>query len=69
MSKWPKYSEKYENARDFRANKRREVREALLAVNELRFGCVYTPAHEHIISAAKHLEAAKSLMSIERWKR
>lgn len=66
---WPYWSQEYKSARDFRAKKRRDVRTALKAIADLRCGCAFTPAQEHIDAASKHLQAAKSLMSVARWKR
>ena len=66
---WPYWSKEYKNARDFRAKKRRDVRATLKSMSDLRCGCAYTPAQDHIDAAYKHLEMAKSLMSVERWKR
>ena len=66
---WPYWAPEYKDARGFRAKKRKDVRMALKSIGELRCGCAYTPAQEHIDAASRHLEAAKSLMSVERWKR
>ena len=66
---WPYWSFEYNNAREFRAKKREEVREALKALDELRIACVYTPAQDQILNAIKNLEDAKYLMSVKQWKR
>ena len=66
---YPYWSNSYTSARDFRAQKRKHARDALKALDALRLGCAYTPAQEHIDAASKHLEAAKALMEVKRWKR
>ena len=65
---WPEHAG-YTSGRDFRSQKRYEVRIALKAIDDLRLGCAYTPAYEQIVEANKHLELAKALLSVERWKR
>lgn len=69
QASWPYWAKEYKSARDFRKKKRGDVRRALKALDELRLGCAFTPAQSQIEEAEKHLELAKELMSVKRWKR
>lgn len=57
------------SGRKFRAQKRKEVRDALKALYKLRFACAYTPAAFFIVNAIQNLESAKERMSVKQWKR
>lgn len=66
---WPYWCDEYKSARDFRKQKRAQVRAAIKSIEELRLGCAFTPAQIQIAEAQKHLELAQELMSVKRWKR
>ena len=70
MANWPKNGD-YASARAFRAAKRRDVRNALKAMDELRVGCAFLPpgAYMNVLAADKLLEDVKAMLSVKRWKR
>ena len=59
----------YATAHEFRSEKRRQVRAALKALDELRMGCAYHPDSggfpvPHLIA---QLELLKDAMTVKRW--
>lgn len=61
----------YKTAHEFRSEKRKEVRQALKALEQLRLGCAYLPDSgswnvPHIIAA---VELLKDAMTVKRWGR
>lgn len=66
---YPYWSKEYKSARHFRSIKRKQVRTVLKAIDDLRVGCAYTPAQDHIDLAEHHLEEARDRMRVKEWKR
>lgn len=65
---WPKHAG-YASGRQYRAQKRAEVRAVLKALYALRFGSAWMPTYKEIDAAQQHLEAVKKAISVRQWKR
>ena len=59
----------YPSARAFKKAKRKEIRDAIKGMDELIFGCMYSPAFPEIDLARKSLLKAKEIMSEKNWGR
>lgn len=57
------------SSREWKEQKRAELREAFKALDDVYLGCAYTPAYHHLKQARDLLESAKDTMSQREWGR
>jgi len=62
---------RWQTLRQFKQDKRREMRSVFTAMDALRMGCAYLPtdAYREVCNARDALARAQSHMSVERWGR
>lgn len=66
--KYPAHA--YPNARAFKSEKRKQLREVLRAMEQLRSGCAYFPnGHQPVVAIKDQLEALAKELSAKEWGR
>lgn len=68
--KLPAYMlKKYGTARNYKKEKRRQLREVKRALNSFRFGMAYCPAYKEVERAIDEIDAALEKVSVQNWGR
>ena len=65
----PKIPKRLGPARQFKQQKRNELKKTKKALEKVRLGCAYTPFVHEIVFASRHIEQAIKDSSVNNWGR